>query len=112
MTSKSIKHGIVQLLLLAALLASTLAKSPRSFVSSNRESKRKTQAHLHIPRGGAAKASKQAEQGGKASIATSIFNLSNNVAGAGILTLAAGKASGTVRSYLGKHEDICWRSFP
>ena len=32
---------------------------------------------------------------GKASIRTSIFNLANNVAGAGILTLAAGKASGT-----------------
>lgn len=30
-----------------------------------------------------------------ASIATSVFNLANNVAGAGILTLAAGKASGT-----------------
>ena len=32
---------------------------------------------------------------GGASIATSVFNLANNVAGAGILTLAAGKASGT-----------------
>ena len=30
-----------------------------------------------------------------ASIATSVFNLANNVAGAGILTLAAGKATGT-----------------
>jgi hypothetical protein len=33
--------------------------------------------------------------GGTASIATSIFNLVNNVAGAGILALAAGKAGGT-----------------
>jgi len=32
---------------------------------------------------------------GKASITTSVFNLANNVAGAGILTLAAGKATGT-----------------
>eukprot|EP00546_Thalassionema_frauenfeldii_P019797 CAMPEP_0178903384 /NCGR_PEP_ID=MMETSP0786-20121207/5126_1 /TAXON_ID=186022 /ORGANISM="Thalassionema frauenfeldii, Strain CCMP 1798" /LENGTH=521 /DNA_ID=CAMNT_0020574747 /DNA_START=8 /DNA_END=1573 /DNA_ORIENTATION=- len=31
----------------------------------------------------------------KSSMATSIFNLANNVAGAGILTLAAGKATGT-----------------
>ena len=35
------------------------------------------------------------ESTGKASILTSVFNLANNVAGAGILTLAAGKASGT-----------------
>jgi len=31
----------------------------------------------------------------KASVVTSVFNLANNVAGAGILTLAAGKATGT-----------------
>jgi sodium-coupled neutral amino acid transporter 11 len=36
-----------------------------------------------------------AQSGGKASITTSVFNLANNVAGAGILTLPAGKASGT-----------------
>eukprot|EP00980_Cylindrotheca_fusiformis_P003565 scaffold792_cov84-Cylindrotheca_fusiformis.AAC.5 len=33
--------------------------------------------------------------GGTASIATSIFNMANNVAGAGILTLPAGKTTGT-----------------
>lgn len=37
----------------------------------------------------------QDEYEGKASVTTSIFNLANNVAGAGILTLAGGKASGT-----------------
>uniref|UniRef100_A0A7S2Y2V6 Amino acid transporter transmembrane domain-containing protein n=2 Tax=Entomoneis paludosa TaxID=265537 RepID=A0A7S2Y2V6_9STRA len=41
------------------------------------------------------KASSTSSSGGKASLLTSIFNLSNNVAGAGILTLAAGKATGT-----------------
>lgn len=55
---------------------------------------------LDISRGGGSKTkSVQTKtvqpQGGKASVTTSIFNLSNNVAGAGILTLAAGKASGT-----------------
>jgi len=44
-------------------------------------------------RGGAAEIDKKL-QGGGASFATSIFNLVNNVAGAGMLTLAAGKASG------------------
>ena len=38
---------------------------------------------------------KSSSDSGKASITTSVFNLANNVAGAGILTLAAGKASGT-----------------
>lgn len=33
--------------------------------------------------------------GGKATMTTSVFNLVNNVAGAGILTLSAGMASGT-----------------
>eukprot|EP00562_Extubocellulus_spinifer_P002481 CAMPEP_0178475586 /NCGR_PEP_ID=MMETSP0696-20121128/3193_1 /TAXON_ID=265572 /ORGANISM="Extubocellulus spinifer, Strain CCMP396" /LENGTH=542 /DNA_ID=CAMNT_0020102873 /DNA_START=109 /DNA_END=1737 /DNA_ORIENTATION=+ len=49
-----------------------------------------------IKRGGAQQkqASKGAESHG-ASMAASIFNLVNNVAGAGILTLAAGKAAGT-----------------
>jgi len=37
---------------------------------------------------------KAAPQMGNASFATSVFNLANNVAGAGLLTLAAGKASG------------------
>jgi len=37
----------------------------------------------------------QQADGGKATILTSIFNLANNVAGAGLLTLAAGKATGT-----------------
>lgn len=37
--------------------------------------------------------SKQQQQG-EASFATSVFNLANNVAGAGLLTLAAGKAAG------------------
>mmetsp|Transcript_16099 Transcript_16099/g.24628 ORF Transcript_16099/g.24628 Transcript_16099/m.24628 type:complete len:515 (+) Transcript_16099:18-1562(+) len=35
------------------------------------------------------------DDNGTSSMATSIFNLANNVAGAGILTLAAGKATGT-----------------
>lgn len=57
-----------------------------------------------LPRGGgsdnAAKVehrpniNKNVKDGGTASIATSIFNLANNVAGAGLLTLAAGKATG------------------
>ena len=59
-----------------------------------------TSTVLDIKRGGGSKIkSVQTKtvqpQGGKASVITSIFNLSNNVAGAGILTLAAGKASGT-----------------
>ena len=61
-----------------------------------------------IPRGGGigrpkrpatkattAKATTESNNNNKASIVTSIFNLANNVAGAGILTLAAGKATGT-----------------
>eukprot|EP00957_Ditylum_brightwellii_P074412 5653658-Ditylum_brightwellii.AAC.1 len=35
------------------------------------------------------------EGGGKASIIVSIFNLANNVAGSGMLTLSSGKASGS-----------------
>ena len=58
---------------------------------------------LNIPRGGgssskAAKrvvAQKSSNSDNKVGILTSVFNLSNNVAGAGILTLAAGKATGT-----------------
>lgn len=51
---------------------------------------------LNISRGGAQKNNEQVqEEGGKATIVTSVFNLANNVAGAGILTLAAGKATGT-----------------
>merc|ERR1740124_458476 len=47
-------------------------------------------------RGGASKDTTiQKEDEGKSSVMTTIFNLANNVAGAGILTLAAGKASGT-----------------
>lgn len=47
-------------------------------------------------RGGAARSKKAVGTGGSgATIAASVFNLANNVAGAGILTLAAGKASGT-----------------
>ena len=50
-----------------------------------------------IQRGGAQRKeiAKETEGGHGASMAASIFNLVNNVAGAGILTLAAGKASGT-----------------
>ena len=36
----------------------------------------------------------KSEENGTASFATSVFNLANNVAGAGLLTLAAGKAAG------------------
>jgi len=44
----------------------------------------------------AVKSKSKSSGGGNASVMTSIFNLANNVAGAGILTLAAGKArSGT-----------------
>ena len=46
-----------------------------------------------IERGGGQVAKSEEKHG--ASMAASIFNLVNNVAGAGILTLAAGKASGT-----------------
>jgi len=47
-------------------------------------------------RGGAAENSAQlkAPKEGTASFASSVFNLANNVAGAGMLTLAAGKATG------------------
>lgn len=51
------------------------------------------QAALQLSRGGAE--SKKRDLGGKASIPASIFNLVNNVAGAGILTLSAGMAAGT-----------------
>ena len=44
--------------------------------------------------GGATKDVKPKIKGGNASLATSVFNLANNVAGAGLLTLAAGKATG------------------
>ena len=61
-------------------------------------------ASTTIPRGGGSKAGRKAaiktgnnnkSDKNKVSILTSVFNLSNNVAGAGILTLAAGKATGT-----------------
>jgi hypothetical protein len=42
-----------------------------------------------FPRGGGE------DEGGKATILSSVFNLVNNVAGAGILTLASGMAGGT-----------------
>lgn len=48
-----------------------------------------------IQRGGGGKAVDASDEKKGASMAASIFNLVNNVAGAGILTLAAGKASGT-----------------
>ena len=48
-----------------------------------------------IQRGGGGKAVDASDEKAGASMAASIFNLVNNVAGAGILTLAAGKASGT-----------------
>ena len=48
-----------------------------------------TSALKNVSRGGA-----QKEQG-KATIIASVFNLVNNVAGAGILTLSAGMAGGT-----------------
>lgn len=48
-----------------------------------------------IQRGGGGKAADASDEKAGASMAASIFNLVNNVAGAGILTLAAGKASGT-----------------
>ena len=50
---------------------------------------------IHENDHGAALATKGGEQAKKASIAASVFNLVNNVAGAGILTLSAGMASGT-----------------
>lgn len=61
---------------------------------------RRNTAHRHEGAERSNKASQkrqiEIEEEGKASILTSIFNLSNNVAGAGLLTLAAGKAvSGT-----------------
>lgn len=46
-------------------------------------------------RGGAKKQEELTVSGGKASIPASIFNLVNNVAGAGILTLSSGMATGT-----------------
>ena len=48
-----------------------------------------------IQRGGGGKAADSSDEKKGASMAASTFNLVNNVAGAGILTLAAGKASGT-----------------
>lgn len=48
-----------------------------------------------IQRGGGGKAADASDEKKGASMAASTFNLVNNVAGAGILTLAAGKASGT-----------------
>ena len=54
------------------------------------------QAPLLEVRGGAKKEEvATAVPGGKASISASVFNLVNNVAGAGILTLSAGMAPGT-----------------
>lgn len=50
---------------------------------------------VSIRRGGGGKAADASNEKAGASMAASIFNLVNNVAGAGILTLAAGKASGT-----------------
>ena len=44
--------------------------------------------------GGSIKHDERKIKGGNASFATSVFNLANNVAGAGLLTLAAGKAAG------------------
>ena len=48
-----------------------------------------------IQRGGGGKVADASDEKKGASMAASTFNLVNNVAGAGILTLAAGKASGT-----------------
>lgn len=48
-----------------------------------------------VQRGGGGKAADASDEKKGASMAASTFNLVNNVAGAGILTLAAGKASGT-----------------
>lgn len=45
-------------------------------------------------RGGDTQKNKDKDTEGTASLSTSIFNLANNVAGAGLLTLAAGKAAG------------------
>ena len=53
------------------------------------------QEALLVIRGGAKKQEDVILSGGKASIPASIFNLVNNVAGAGILTLSSGMATGT-----------------
>jgi len=54
-----------------------------------------TRSSSSVPKPEAAASNAVADRDEGASIATSVFNLANNVAGAGILTLAAGKASGT-----------------
>jgi len=72
-----------------------IVRNKLSNASSNYTPLLKQSSSLDI-RGGASKDTTiQKEDEGKSSVTTTIFNLANNVAGAGILTLAAGKASGT-----------------
>lgn len=63
-------------------------KSPSQFKKGGAFLKRQDAAIQEVKRGG------DSDQG-KATITASVFNLVNNVAGAGILTLAGGMASGT-----------------
>lgn len=85
--------------ILACEGASTLTP-PRTFVQPQRSSAfvkvalelRGGAAANRIQRGGG---KKHVFKGGDASIGSSIFNLVNNVAGAGILALSAGQAAGT-----------------
>ncbi len=86
---------------IAALFLVTLASSesplqqqPRTIHSKEtRWLWKKEHAPFLVRGGGSQKQVAVVDDG--ASIATSVFNLANNVAGAGILTLAAGKATGT-----------------
>jgi hypothetical protein len=63
---------------------------PSSCDSGSDNSLQETKPFLNNVRGGG-----KSEEDSKATIAASVFNLVNNVAGAGILTLSAGMASGT-----------------
>lgn len=69
-------------------ISSSLRNSPQTLPRNPPQKFKKSSSAGVLPRGGG-----NAE--GKATITASVFNLVNNVAGAGILTLAAGMASGS-----------------
>lgn len=90
------------LLLLAAVHGSDRSngiffrrKASLAVTRQGRSLNEKYLSFMDVSRGGGGEKKAVPQSGGNASITTSIFNLANNVAGAGILTLAAGKASGT-----------------
>ena len=87
--------GTIVALFLVTLASSETFLQRRPITIDLKETRRGLQRERAVfsLRGGSQRKVEPVEDG--ASIATSVFNLANNVAGAGILTLAAGKATGT-----------------